>query len=279
MKFKENFSKLYIFFLELEKLGIYLSFSVFFHKLTLLFTFSLLTSALAQDIMINLTDYLFQFPLLLPENSTSLSPSITERQVYILVLFVGETPKNISDSAYAYQVLAQQYASLTQGQALPPLERSPMGKPFFPPPLFHPYGHFNLSHSKGLVAVALGTCPVGVDIQVHKTPSPPLIQRVCSWEEQQWLSEGGEFSLLWVMKEAYIKCKGEGIGTGRSLAQLGLPLAKKGQERQILSCPPYTFHLWSHSCYSLGVCLLDEEATTVIDLDYTDGCAAWSSPP
>ncbi len=177
------------------------------------------------------------------------------------MVFVGKTPKNISDSQYAHFVLEKAFSQFHSGQALPSLSRNAMGKPFLPPPWKE---QFNLSHSKGFVAVAFGECPVGVDIQVHKTPSPSVVARVCSQEEQQWLQkEKGGFSSLWVWKEAYIKCRGEGIGTGRKLASLPLPLPQVGG----ISAPPYHFHLWQTADYSLGLCLLGEEATTITDLD------------
>lgn len=87
------------------------------------------------------------------------------------------------------------------------------GKPYL---LGCPDFHFNLSHS-GLWAVcAVAGGPVGVDIQQER-PIRVKLGRKFSHAEQQALSElAGEeqtrrFFDLWVMKEAYTKCTGQGL--------------------------------------------------------------------
>lgn len=195
------------------------------------------------------------------------------------MIFVGRTPKSFSDSQYAYQVLAREFSKRTHGQPLPHIQRGAQGKPYFQKPPGS-LGEFNVSHSKGYVAVALGDCPVGVDLQVHKLPSPSLVKRVCSVAEQQWLQGQEEgFSLLWALKESYVKCRGEGIGTGRGLAQLPLPLPEKGQASQTLACPPYWFYLCYEREYSLAVTTEGEEPTTIYDLDNTSLTTQRQSPP
>lgn len=108
---------------------------------------------------------------------------------------------------------------------MPALAKSPTGKPYF---LGGNY-HFNISHSDTLVAVALSTQAVGIDIQRIKSPKPSLIERVCSEEEQVWLSGLPEdkiaqgFTALWTGKEAIQKESGEGIGSGRNLPKISIP--------------------------------------------------------
>ncbi|WP_083942384.1 4'-phosphopantetheinyl transferase family protein [Sanguibacter suarezii] len=79
---------------------------------------------------------------------------------------------------------------------------------------------FSLAHGGGLVAVALGDLPVGVDVEPN--PSAAVVRRVADHlhprEREMVLSapEGVRaevFARLWSRKEAYLK--GTGIGLGR----------------------------------------------------------------
>lgn len=177
-----------------------------------------------------------------------------------MVVFVGQNTKNQSDSSYGHRLLEEQYCLLTQEAALPPLAREEKGKPYFPQPTALPFvQHFNLSHSKGFVALAFGAAPLGLDLQVPVCPSPKLIQRVCSLSEQQWLKEHPtDFATLWAMKEAYLKWKGEGVGSGRSLSLLDLPLPEKTS----LTKGTLRFHLWREEAYSLVLCSEEEETVS-----------------
>ncbi|MCF2662369.1 4'-phosphopantetheinyl transferase family protein [Pseudoflavonifractor phocaeensis] len=107
---------------------------------------------------------------------------------------------------------------------LPPLERGPKGKPFFP-------GRedltFNLSHSGSLALCALGGTPVGVDIQIVRAWRPGLPRRVCSPRELAWLGEGPDFwerfCQLWALKESLVKQRGTGLTHPISAIQVPLP--------------------------------------------------------
>ena len=65
--------------------------------------------------------------------------------------------------------------------ALPPLARTPLGKPYFPQ---YPGLHFNLSHSGPLTVCALSTLPVGVDIEQIR-PRGASLPRYALTEEQK----------------------------------------------------------------------------------------------
>lgn len=181
------------------------------------------------------------------------------------MIFVAQTPNNKTDSIFAHQLLREKYTLMTQMDTFPSISRSKEGKPYFTQPRDHcPYGHFNLSHSQGFVAVAFGATALGVDIQVHRPVSSGLVKRVCTLSEQQWLQDHPEdFSLLWAEKEAYIKCKGETLGSGRILSTLSLPLPKEGQ---VLPYPPYSIQLWREPCYSVALCY-EGLPTRKIDLE------------
>lgn len=101
--------------------------------------------------------------------------------------------------------LLKQAALLCWGwEALPPVERSPRGKPFFP-------GldgrWFSLSHSGSLALCALSTGgPVGVDIELVRPRRAKLPAYVLSGEEQaRFDGSWEEFYRLWTLKESWCK--------------------------------------------------------------------------
>jgi 4'-phosphopantetheinyl transferase len=105
----------------------------------------------------------------------------------------------------------------------------PHGKPALRPG-HEPAVHFSLSHSGGRALVAVGTAPIGVDIQ--RMPSAQTTQ-VCTrllhpgerteLEGLPHVRRGAAFGQLWARKEAYLK--GIGIGIERPLRSdyLGTP--------------------------------------------------------
>jgi 4'-phosphopantetheinyl transferase len=78
---------------------------------------------------------------------------------------------------------------------------------------------FNLSHTEGLLALAVARAPVGVDVERFATDPEPLslARQVCSPEEQRALEACGpeerrvRFQRMWALKEAYIKARGLGL--------------------------------------------------------------------
>lgn len=102
----------------------------------------------------------------------------------------------------------------------PPVARTARGKPFFPG---SPDLHFNLSHSGGICLCAVGTAPVGVDIEVVKPRRDldTLAARAFSPAEYRWFTARGgtleDFYTLWTRKEALAKYTGEGIANVRRI--------------------------------------------------------------
>ncbi|MGL5288694.1 MAG: 4'-phosphopantetheinyl transferase family protein [Aeromonas sp.] len=83
--------------------------------------------------------------------------------------------------------------------------------------------HFNLSHSGGWLALALGKLsPLGVDIELGKGRRDPLAlaRRFFAASEYQWLcslppfDQARAFYRLWSRKEAVLKAHGGGIAAG-----------------------------------------------------------------
>ena len=95
---------------------------------------------------------------------------------------------------------------------------APQGKPYL---VDHPDLQFNLSHTKGLIAVALGADhPIGVDVERLATPQTyrELAPRVMTPAECAYMADQAEagaedrFTQLWAAKEALMKATGLGFG-------------------------------------------------------------------
>ena len=91
--------------------------------------------------------------------------------------------------------------------ALPPVERSPRGKPCFPD---RPDRWFSLSHSGGIALCALSSAPVGVDVELVRPrraglPAYALSEAELAGSDGTW----EDFYRLWTLKESW--CKREDI--------------------------------------------------------------------
>jgi len=78
--------------------------------------------------------------------------------------------------------------------------------------------HFNLSHSNGVVAVAVSEfAPCGVDVETHRQINTlsALIEKTMTSDEQQQINMAPSvlkaFVDRWVLKEAFLKCTGQGL--------------------------------------------------------------------
>lgn len=82
--------------------------------------------------------------------------------------------------------------------------------------------HFNLSHSDDWLALALGPCPLGVDIEAARPPRQPLAlaRRFFAPAEYDFLANlpsdalAAAFLDLWCLKEAVLKAHGGGLQAG-----------------------------------------------------------------
>jgi len=125
------------------------------------------------------------------------------------------------------------------------LVENPQGALALDPTVHQNAWHFNISHTEGLVALAIARAPVGVDVEWtarpgrtvelaerYFAPSEVLALRALPAAEQR-----ERFFDLWTLKEAYIKARGKGLAiplhtfsftlTERSIAiMLALPSAR-----------------------------------------------------
>lgn len=112
---------------------------------------------------------------------------------------------------------------------LPGIARTGKGKPYFPA---HPELRFSLSHSGALALCALAGGEVGCDIELVRPRRPGLPRYVLSDREYGWYEARGsrweDFYALWTLKEARVKCTGEGI-FHRPAREVSVPLIEGGE--------------------------------------------------
>ena len=91
------------------------------------------------------------------------------------------------------------------------------GKPYF---LYNENLHFSISHTKSHIAIALHNKPIGIDIENTRKCNLSLAKRFFHSEEYNYLSslpkeeQDEAFTKIWTLKEAFVKCTGEGIAGG-----------------------------------------------------------------
>ena len=107
------------------------------------------------------------------------------------------------------QLLAQLYHQAT-GAPLPPICVTERGKPY----LTDSEWHFSISHTENHVFCALSRRPVGIDAEeMDRQIDPKLAQRILSPSEAARFDGSREMLLrFWVLKEAYAKLTGRGLG-------------------------------------------------------------------
>ena len=130
------------------------------------------------------------------------------------MLKLDHWPLNGLDSRVAGKLLlAQMYEELT-GEEMPPIEKAPRGKPYFPGSNLH----FSITHTKTTVFCAISDVPLGIDAEdLNRRVSPTLAQKILSPAEfaqyEAVPEEDRNEALLrfWVLKEAEAKCSGLGL--------------------------------------------------------------------
>lgn len=145
---------------------------------------------------------------------------VTETEVQRMLPLVDEQRRN---EALRYKHLFGQFACLKSWLMLEEL-LNPMGitdlemnynehgKPYL---RHHPSIHFNLSHCKNGIAVAVDFIPVGIDIESFRKSNIALVRKTMNPAEAEWIRASSDpvetFTRFWTMKEAVVKLRGTGI--------------------------------------------------------------------
>lgn len=116
------------------------------------------------------------------------------------------------DAHEAGRLLLTRLYEQRYGKPLPPVEKTPSGKPYFP----GNEAYFSISHTKKNVFCVLSDRPVGLDAEEADRPvRPSLARHILSKGElaQYECAQDPRLALLtfWVLKEAAAKLTGEGI--------------------------------------------------------------------
>ena len=88
------------------------------------------------------------------------------------------------------------------------LQYNEHGKPSL---LHYPDIHFNMSHCRNGLAVAVDNQPIGIDIESFRAPNPDLLKKTMNEAERADIHDTVDFIRYWTMKEAVLKLRGTGI--------------------------------------------------------------------
>lgn len=134
-------------------------------------------------------------------------------------------------------------------------------KPVVVAPVAAPTMHFNLSHTQGLVMVALDSAPVGVDAEWlgRKTVGLELAKRyftateLADIENQPPSLQPQRFLTYWTLKEAYLKAQAWGIVDSLNGFEFELSPANQAfpnrirlriRDAKLTPTHPWRFHHW-----------------------------------
>lgn len=126
----------------------------------------------------------------------------------------GKKAKAASRAGYELlKMLLWEEFGIDISQENEPIVREDGGKPFLKNrgDVF-----FNISHSGEYVACAVGSVPMGIDIQYHKkTDTTKIAKKILSKKEWRVFETAGRsvgaFYSFWTKKESFLKYTGEGI--------------------------------------------------------------------
>ena len=123
-------------------------------------------------------------------------------------------PLNGLDSRVAGKLLLKQMYEELTGEEMPPIEKAPRGKPYFPGSDLH----FSITHTKTTVFCAVSDTEIGIDAEdLTRKVSPALAEKILSpgeYTQYEALPEEERNEALlrfWVLKEAAAKCSGLGL--------------------------------------------------------------------
>ena len=143
------------------------------------------------------------------------------------------------------------------------LSKGPNGKPYLESA---PEFKFNISHSGEYVALAYGAVEVGVDIEQIKKENTRVAKRCFTEKENKYIAgDDKRFTLLWTMKESYLKLTGRGISVPLNSFEVDV-------ENKVLQGETYNYNTFELDDYVLSVCAEGEYKVTVIREDEWVSC-------
>ena len=169
-----------------------------------------------------------------------------------------------AERTLAGEILAR--AALSSVTAVPPsairFSRGPHGKPYATNSHGGPLPEFNVSHSGQIVACAVSPGAVGVDVENIFSPDDAVLQRVCSPEElrfvrsKPWLPPQGSaaFTLIWALKESYLKALGTGLRDDLPDIDLAPFVASVEAAPWTFVFDGHLFQAFFHKTYAVSVC-------------------------
>lgn len=94
------------------------------------------------------------------------------------------------------------------------IERGEYGKPYIKD---HEEWQFNISHTDGLIVIAVADCPIGIDVEKIREPNYRVAKCFFTKAENEYIDSNNEgrdvrFFEIWTKNEAYIKYTGKGLG-------------------------------------------------------------------
>lgn len=125
----------------------------------------------------------------------------------VYILKCGETDKSrVSQKAYDFVISKAKELLETDDDLETCTDEN--GKPYFKN---HPDFHFNISHSGNVIAVALSSAPVGVDIEKLRNANLKIAERRFTDKEKAFVKTNEDFFYVWTRKEAFLKRIGLGL--------------------------------------------------------------------
>ena len=125
---------------------------------------------------------------------------------------IGHLPILHSTGHETGRILLRQMYRELRGTEPPEIAVSDRGKPYFPgSPVY-----FSITHTPHHAFCVLSDTPVGIDAEeLGRRVSPKLARKVLSAAElaryEQAADPGEAFLRMWVLKEALVKCRGDGL--------------------------------------------------------------------
>jgi 4'-phosphopantetheinyl transferase len=156
------------------------------------------------------------------------------------------------------------------------------GRPSLAPPFEHTGLHFNISHTEGLVVMAICRhVVVGVDVEKSGRVSLDVAEQYFSAAEAAQLfalpahMQPRRFLQLWTLKEAYLKAVGTGLagGLGRMSFVFESPGDFRFERAEDPDAARWQFRQYAIGAHLLGLAALPDAADLRLALTWRELCA------